>query len=138
MSPPLLNSYIESGNEYFFDSSWTVIRFDTHRYYKRLSGLGLKGVDFIAYHPDFGIALIECKSYQTAIPPSLDQALRSKRDNTITVISTIHAYYQRQWSYRLLTRLRLHRRLSQEVRLWTEIHRCISEGRYFFLAIVDY
>ena len=54
--------YIEREVELMFDNEWKVVKFDEHRYYRRLSGYGLKAVDFLAIHVEMGVAFIEMKN----------------------------------------------------------------------------
>lgn len=114
--------YSESGIQLTFDRGWVVKRYDQHTYFQGLSGVGLKGVDFIGIWEKRELLLLEIKNYRrrpgiTANPiePYLNQpellveTFADKVLDTLKAIETIVAYYQRSWFYRLvypvLTRL---------------------------------
>jgi len=45
----------------FSQKEWEIIRYDTHRYYKILSGAGLKGVDFLGIYQKNKVVFFEVK-----------------------------------------------------------------------------
>ena len=46
--------FIESDLQFYFPDHWAVREYDNHRFYKNLSGLGLKGLDFLVLDPENG------------------------------------------------------------------------------------
>lgn len=100
----------ESGLQFTFTPDWIVKRFDKHRYYKWLSGVGIKGVDFIGIYKGQQLFLIEVKNYRRRnerqlpehlIPDSsaLGQAFADKILDSLQVIQTIIGYLKRRWWY---------------------------------------
>ena len=133
--------YIEREVALLFDEDWTVVKFDEHRYYKSVSGHGIRGVDFMAVHKDWGVVLIEMKNYpkgKESIPDDLNDVMNVKKEGSVRLISIINAYYNRQWYFRLVTWLGWHRLYAKEWKTWIHAHRHVQRGNYFFLGIVDY
>ena len=107
------NIFQESDLQFqFSDTDWRVKKYDTHRFFKTLSGAGLKGVDFLGIFQDKQVVLWEVKNYHT------NQANKSqnyliventvvfieniigKVTDTLTAIRVIQQYLNRQWWYR--------------------------------------
>jgi hypothetical protein len=135
------HTFIEREVKAIFDSEWTVIKLDEHRYYKRLSGSGINGIDFLAVHPVFGVALIEMKNYtkgKKSIPKDLDLKMLEKRNDTIRLINIIIAYYQRQAYFRLLMFIGWEYLYPKEWMIWLNAKYHIDNENVFFLGIVDY
>ena len=133
--------FIEREVELLFDTDWEVIKLDEHRYYKSLSGQGLKAVDFIAVHMEMGIAFIELKNYQQgkdSIPVELDKVMKEKRDDSIRIITVINKYYQRQWYFKLLSWIGWSALFPKEWKTWIDAQKHVDRGNYFFLGIVDH
>jgi hypothetical protein len=127
--------------EVIFDDEWTVIKLDEHRYYRRISGQGIKGVDFLAVHENFGLVLIEMKNYKygiESIPEDVDDRMIEKRKGTLRLINIIHHYYQRQIYFRLLTSLGWRCLFPKEWSLWIQAKRHLDAQNFFFLGIIDY
>lgn len=110
-----MRSFVESGIRFTFNRDWVVKKYDSHRYYKGLSGRGLKGVDFIALNfKERLVAFFEVKNYRTRfhqdtgdpIHPDpkptddLAQALSEKVSDTLLAIAVITTYYEKSWWYR--------------------------------------
>lgn len=130
----------ERGIRILFDEEWQVVKLDEHRFYSRLSGRGFKGVDFVALHKDYGVALIEFKNYAdppVAVPSDLDLVMIEKQEDTIRLIKIINKYYWRKWHIRLAVRYDWKWMMSNESKLWLSLHDQISSGNYFFIGVVD-
>lgn len=109
------DQYIESGLIFSFPEEWIVHDYDSHRFYKYLSGEGLKGVDFIAIHQD-ELILIEVKNYTDRIergrhipteainnePETFVNEFVRKFKDSFRLLKIIGQYYERQWWYRYL------------------------------------
>lgn len=109
------NIFSESELHFKFPESWIVYKYDNHRFYRYLSGSGLKGVDFIAIHQD-QLFLIEVKNYAIrfihkdydpmdallADPSAYIDKYFRKFDDTLRLIDVIDRYYKRKWWYRKL------------------------------------
>ena len=124
-----------------FDDEWDVIKLDEHRYYRRVSGMGFNGVDFLAVHPDFGLVLIEMKNYEkgaASISKELDVKMMRKREDTLRLINIVIKYYQRQTYFRVLNALRLTYFFPQEWKIWLQAKRHMDNGNCFFLGTIDY
>jgi len=105
--------FSESGLSFQFPKSWTVFKYDEHRFYTYLSGAGLKGVDFIAIDGD-ELILIEVKNYADRIikenfdpmegllsePAVYVEAYFQKFEDTFRLLDIIEQYYNRKWWYR--------------------------------------
>lgn len=105
----------ESGLVFQFPASWTVFKYDEHRFYSYLSGSGLKGIDFIAIHGN-ELILIEVKNYTDRIvkenfdpmkgllsePETYVEHYWRKFEDTFRLLDIIELYYHRKWWYRLI------------------------------------
>jgi len=59
-------TFLESGLQFdFTPTNWRVMKYDTHRYFKILSGAGLKGIDFIGIHKEEALIFFEVKHFRT-------------------------------------------------------------------------
>ncbi|MCB0638299.1 MAG: hypothetical protein KDC54_16835 [Lewinella sp.] len=112
-----MRSFAESGLEFSFPAHWAVRRYDHHTYYRGLSGLGLKGMDFLAIERDAGVRgklyCLEIKNYLTRHsedgvfvatpkpPAQLARTVERKYEDTLRVLAAIHGYFRRRWFYRL-------------------------------------
>ena len=96
----------------FSDTHWLVKKYNTHRFFKILSGAGLKGVDFIGIYQNEQVVFWEVKNYRTKhrdkiqsylvidnTPVFIEKIVRKVVD-TLTAISVVHQYLRRQWWYR--------------------------------------
>lgn len=112
--PP--TTYEESGLVFRFSPSWKVLRWDKSPYYKKVSGRGFKGVDFIGIHGKT-LYLIEVKNYvprtsnhlaiiarlETLQP--LKKQITSKVDDTLRLLELVAFYLNKKWWIRLAERL---------------------------------
>ncbi|MEM6378982.1 MAG: hypothetical protein AAF705_12265 [Bacteroidota bacterium] len=94
----------------FAAEHWSVKKYDDHPYFKGFSGVGLKGVDFVAIFQNKRVLLIEVKNYQTknqairakdvalslSKPEKIAEAISQKFEDTLAGIKAIHTYYQRK------------------------------------------
>lgn len=127
--------------EAIFNEEWSVIKLDEHRYYKRLSGRGISGVDFLAVHPVYGLALIEMKDYthgEFSIPEDIDLIMISKKEDTIRLIRIIIKYYQRQFYFRLLTFVGWDYLYPKEWIIWLNAKKHVDRDNLFFIGVIDY
>ncbi len=104
----------EGGLQFKFGKGWTVKKYDRHRYYRGLSGAGLKGVDFICLHNREELVLVEVKNYttrhnremkksfkvDTKPPEELAHSVQQKLADTLVAIDAVFQYYQRGWVFR--------------------------------------
>jgi len=104
----------ESGLEFTFPKDWVVKKYDEHRFYNYLSGLGFKGVDLIALTPERELILIEVKNYvdrfpQDGIDPT--ETLRNniyifsekyiqKFEDTFQLLQIVQKYFNRKKWYK--------------------------------------
>ncbi|MEO0788588.1 MAG: hypothetical protein AAFY36_08005 [Bacteroidota bacterium] len=115
---PVPRQFIESDLPFSFPPDHWVRAFDEHRFYKAISGQGLKAVDFAVLPPSGPLQLIEVKNYHPRLdaegspypvtPPTADQLvhqLLDKYEDSQRIIRIVNSYYQRKWHYR--TQLRL-------------------------------
>ncbi|HMQ59306.1 MAG TPA: hypothetical protein PKE06_01495 [Flavilitoribacter sp.] len=126
--------FTESGLHFEFSGDWMVRKYDAHRYYRPLSGIGLKGVDFIGILDWQTLVLFEIKNYSTRIsatlgrpvpvepkpPEELAEVMKLKVEDTLQALRAIRVFYRRNWLYRVfLPLIRYRRRLFPEPAFWT-------------------
>jgi hypothetical protein len=139
-------SFTESGLVFSFPDPWAVRRYDQHTYYRGLSGLGLKGMDFLAIDPAGGeqgrLYCLEVKNYLTRHsedgvfvatpkpPAQLAQTIIDKYADTRRALRAIHGYYRQQWWYRLLEeRLARSAHYRFERVFWTQAFRLADSSQ---------
>ncbi|MEZ4984812.1 MAG: hypothetical protein R2795_07215 [Saprospiraceae bacterium] len=126
-------TWVESDLTFFFPAGWGIRKYDKQRFYRFMSGLGMKGVDFLLLSPEGEqhLYLMEVKNYRTRsteegiftpilrTPEDLAKHLFAKYDHTIRAIRAIELFYQRKWWYRLLEKqFRQSLRFTQDVVFW--------------------
>jgi len=108
------NIFQESGLEFSFPKDWVVKKYDEHRFYNYLSGLGFKGVDIIAITPERKLILIEVKNYinrfpQDGIDPtetlienidSFSEGYVQKFQDTFQLLQIVQKYFNRKRWFR--------------------------------------
>ena len=109
------NIFQESDIYFQFNEDWDIIQYDSHTYYKGFSGVGLKGVDFLGILQGEKLLLMEIKNFRLQQgrkreipfkvlleqPEILEKNIRSKIEDTIKGVNAIHAYFRRNWIFRL-------------------------------------
>ncbi len=118
----------------FAPSHWAVKKYDDHPYFQGFSGVGLKGVDFIAIFENKKVLLIEVKNYQVknevirakevanslGDPDKIAAAVAQKFEDTLAGIKAIHTYYQRKnkqtWQW-----LKRWQKPDQEALFWQQV-----------------
>ncbi len=107
----------ESDFLFNFNKDWQIYRFDQHRFYRHLSAVGLKGVDFIGIYKNEFLMLMEIKNYnrRKASPvapdirdiigmrPQLIDIFNHKLEDSMLAIKTVYKYYRRKFWYPLLS-----------------------------------
>ncbi|MEL6141383.1 MAG: hypothetical protein AAFQ37_11540 [Bacteroidota bacterium] len=106
-------TFQESDLTFSFPHSWTVRKYDAHRFYQGLSGYGLKAVDFIILLPDGRLCLAEVKNYHPRQnehgedhpitrkkAAKLAKSLARKYTDSLHAIRIIREFYQRKWYHR--------------------------------------
>lgn len=105
--------FIESDLPFTFPPDHLVRAFDEHRFYKALSGKGLKAVDFAVLPPEGPLQLIEVKNYHPrhdnegipypVVHPSVDELvnqLLEKYHDSQRILLVVNKYYNRKWYFR--------------------------------------
>lgn len=97
---------------HFSDTDWQIKKYDTHRFFKTLSGAGLKGIDFLGIFQDKQVVLWEVKNYHTNQTNKSQnyliventavfiETIMAKVIDTLTAMRVIQQYLRRQWWYR--------------------------------------
>lgn len=97
----------------FSDADWQIIKYDAHRYFKILSGAGLKGIDFLGIYQGKQVVFFEVKNFHTHQPinndayqiientPEFIESIIGKMEDTLSAIKIVIQYLQRKWWYRL-------------------------------------
>ena len=134
----------ESGLVFHFSDNWLVRKFDSHTFYRGLSSVGFKGVDFLVLPPSGPLLLLEVKNYfnrdprvnapvrpeHLPVPKELAKKLHEKSMDTLLAIGAIQRYYQRKWSYRILLPLLLRLRWGKsDWVFWTLVNQRAKEDR---------
>lgn len=137
-------TFQESGLIFHFPADWLVRKFDSHKFYRGISGLGFKGVDFIALPPEGPLLLFEVKNYfnrdprinapvpldQLPSPHDLADKLHEKSADTLEAILSIRRWYQQQWIYRTFLPLSYRLRYKQsEWVFWTLVYQRAHDQR---------
>lgn len=105
----------ESEFSFYFGPQWLARKYDDHHFYSRLSGAGLKAVDFITISKDNQLVLWEVKNFSRRKPALTHDPVRKiiegkedfiqdvsqKVKDTLRALTAIHGYYRRKWSFRL-------------------------------------
>jgi len=96
----------------FSDADWQVIKYDTHRYFKILSGVGLKGIDFLGIYQERQVIFFEVKNFHTNKvtkdnsyqiidnTPLFIENIIHKIEDAKRAVKVVHQYLQRKWWYR--------------------------------------
>ncbi len=94
----------ESSRTFVFDPKWQVTRFDHHRYFRWLSGQGLKGIDFVAIQPNESLLFIEVKNYRKEVPSAekVAEVFCEKIWDSVRIVDVIQQYYKRHFFFRVV------------------------------------
>ena len=126
--------FAESGLTFQFPNDWVVFKYDEHRFYRYVSGEGLKGVDFIGIRQD-RLFLMEVKNYgdrvdldtydpmENLLNTAKEQAERYRRklEDSLRLLEIIRLYYQRRWWYRRVYLPFLRKpEIKSELGFWTK------------------
>lgn len=132
-------TFQESDLQFDFSAThWQVMKYDTHRYYKILSGAGLKGVDFVGIYKEEQLVFFEIKHFRTnqatdnasfLLFEDTDlfvQNISDKMADTHTAIKVIIKYLNRKVWYRYFLKLEQYIPTSifqqQDWYFWHKIH----------------
>ena len=131
--------FVESGQLVSFSDYAKVLKLDDHRYYKYVSGLGFKGVDFMLIDPIGGLFLIELKNYIDCSSQPSDEESASifyqKCEDTLHLLEIIYAYYMKKWWVRVLVlRCKLRFLLHREDKIWIDAYSLYKEGKVVLLG----
>lgn len=132
----------ESDLVFHFPAHWGVREYDNQRFYKSMSGLGLKGLDFLLIDPvgTGHLYMVEVKNYRTRIrentsyladlkpPEELAAIIAAKYEHTQRAIGAIQLYYTRKWWYSLFSnRFGQSRRLQYDAVFWARTYQLASQ-----------
>ena len=133
------NIFTESDQSVVFPANWWVIALDKHRYYQRVSGQGLKAVDFLAIDDDFGLVMIELKNYRgEPVPADLSATLEQKCLDTERLIRIVNKYLDRKLYYRIFYKwLHWHYVCDREWVFWERAADCIRQHRVLRLCDIQ-
>ena len=102
-------SFFEESRILFeFGNSWDIVAFDKTKFYKTISGLGVKGVDFLGIYEN-RLYFIEVKNftqYNEIDESTFDfKAFRTKIiikfEDSQRAIRLIHRHYSRKWWHKI-------------------------------------
>jgi hypothetical protein len=145
--------YSESDLTFIFPPPWQVVAFDKHRFYQYVNGHGLRGVDFIGVHPEFGCFLMEVKNYRLRFgddlpaqvksylhnPALLAPVLEAKFHDSLRLLDAVKIYLERKWWYRLGRKQSWFRKLfvSKESRFWMDFYSSYEEKPVHLWVCLD-
>jgi len=130
--------FIESDRQFTFHERWTVTQFDAHRYYRWLSGQGLKGVDFVAIAPNHQLLLLEVKNYRQHVPSveEIADMYCRKIEDSLYIVSILQQYFLRKRVYRWFHALiKKYPQWFGEWGFWTEIADLLSQRSICHFAL---
>ncbi|MEM1123114.1 MAG: hypothetical protein AAGJ18_21910 [Bacteroidota bacterium] len=122
----------------FSEKTWDVLQYDTHKYYKILSGVGLKGVDFLGIYQKRQVVFWEVKHFRSPISkdhkfelsPDFEGQIVGKLVDSIRAIRVIHQYLERKWWYRAYQKFKGYFPSflikNQDWYFWYRLHQLIS------------
>jgi len=141
-------TFNESGLTFTFPSDWLVYKYDQHRFYKYVSGYGLKGVDFMIITDEGDLILLEVKNYFNRFkdakesptlaikndPMAYAKKFAGKYEDSFQLINSIHQYYQQRHRYRwfikpLFQYLPKGLQLKTDWGFWTKAHELLEQGK---------
>jgi len=134
----------ESDYQFEFSTQWKVLKYDSHPYYKIVSGRSFSGVDFAGIIDDH-LHLIEIKNfYQYNQQGHIDDELvfceemKEKYLDTIDLIQIIQKYHERKWTYRLFYNIvKSYPSLHEDWWFWTAMYNYIMAGTFTFVLFVQ-
>ena len=108
----------ESSLLFTFSDAWNVRPFDDHRYYRWVSGLGFRGVDFIGLYQG-KLVLMEVKNYRRRegmseadafqavreAPETFALKMVGKVEDSLRIVQAVNGSYRRRWWFPLFLRL---------------------------------
>lgn len=136
-------TFTESDLQFYFPDHWAVRAFDSEPFYKNTSGLGMKGVDFVAIDPlgEGHLFLIEVKNYRTrqhqggTFAVTLKNAdelviqLVGKYTDSHRLIQTIYRHFSGKWWYKLVVkRIEKSSAYERDVVFWTHVHNLLQHS----------
>ena len=141
-------TFQESGLQFTFGPGWVVKKYDEHRYFRSLSGMGLKGVDFLAIRGGKELIFIEVKNYRTRYNAKMDRSfevvakpvhelayeLKRKSEDTLLAMDAVMQYYNRSWWYKRLRPLWLRWPWQQQNRsFWTRANELVNHSLHYVI-----
>jgi hypothetical protein len=130
-------TFVESDLRFSFPEHWAVRAFDDQAFYKSTSGLGMKGVDFVAIDPlgEGHLFLIEVKNYRTRTHAGgtfqvslknadelIDIAVKKYYDSK-RLIQALYIHFTRRWWYRLVRRqVYRSKHLERDIVFWHRVY----------------
>lgn len=142
-----MQTYSEGDLIFSFPLHWGVRPYDEHTYYRGLSGVGFKGVDFLLIDPGNEetspvLYFMEVKNYRTRTtedgifvatlkpPDQLAETIAQKYADTREAIHTVYRYYRRSWWFRQFEPwLVRFQRYTHDRIFWTQAHHLVNEGQ---------
>lgn len=140
-----METYSEGDLIFSFPLHWGVRSYDEHTYYRGLSGVGFKGVDFLLIDPGGEetaptLYFMEVKNYRTRTtgdgvfvatlksPERLAETIAQKYADTREAIRTVYRYYRRSWWFRQLEPWLVHSRRYRYDRIfWTQAYQLLHQ-----------
>lgn len=133
----------ESGIQFSFGKRWAVRKYDTHTYYRGMSGLGMKGIDFIGVLDGRTVYLIEVKNFERIPQLHLERTkdkleghssyiilnFIEKVENTQEGIAAIDQYLSRKHYLKILFQLSLR---------WKYTTWLLRQERLFWMLVAHY
>lgn len=134
----------ESGLHFEFNKEWVVLPYDKHRYYRAISGEGMRGVDLLGIYRGEQVFLFEIKHFRNPVAignkftdhflehqVELGARICQKGMDTLKAIELIHSYLRKNWFFRQLeswyTTHRFQRSSADHWHFWARLYHLIFE-----------
>ena len=127
----------------FDDAIWQIKKYDDHPYYKKFSGVGLKGVDFIGLYKQKKVVFIEVKNFRAKHPTREEpfkvltetktfiNHIGDKLEDTFRAVTAINAYFKKKWWYRFFLKwesyLSSQRFLGKDWLFWHQVYQLAQQ-----------
>jgi hypothetical protein len=144
MSSKNTHYFEESECTFTFSKEWEVIKYDSHDFYRTVSGRSFSGVDFAGMFKD-KLYLIEVKNFyqynKTGKIEGVDQfcvEMKEKFLDTLDLIRIIQKYHNRKWSYKMFYGLvESYPKLHYTWWFWTYMNNYILDGKVECILLID-
>ncbi len=145
----------ESDLIFRFNKDWIIKKYDAHQYYKTISGLGMKGVDFIGIYQYSTVVFIEVKNYRIRYsnkgfhrlydvfdhPGALAEKIQQKFSDSAKGVIVVHNFLNKRWwlkpIFPLLKRIPYSKWTKSDNLFWIRSRELIRLGKVKNLLLIE-